>query len=322
MELLTQSQTITDPAEWDGSLFGTQMELVQLAGHGFSCSQTVTHLRDEVKLLRLTVNQPITARSRPLSLRYVATSFDRPHEGHYAGVPIKSNQLLIFPPGFDFDASVKDSEFRVSTIFAPPEPLRRYYRTLIGQEVEEMDSLAIAHPPSELLEWLATWPNLVSADIVESLDPSQRTNLQESLRDEALTLLVNSLQTSAKKASADVAPGLSKARQLIRIAEDYASGNPEDGLRMVDLCSVTEVSERTLQYAFKKCLGISPINYLKRLRLHRVRRQLKVADPKHATVSTIACQHGFWHFGDFSKAYKALFDESPSRTLKDASSKN
>ena len=179
-----------------------------------------------------------------------------------------------------------------------------------------MDSLAIAHPSPESMQWLTAWPDLVATKPMDSLEPQQRIDIQESLRDEALTLLVNALQSAAKTPVPQEALRLSKARQLIRLAEDYANGNPEDGLRIVDLCSVTGVSERTLQYAFQECLGISPINYLKRLRLHRARRQLKIADPKRTTVSAIACQTGFWHFGEFSKAYKALFNESPSMTLK------
>ncbi|TWU60813.1 transcriptional regulator EutR [Rubripirellula tenax] len=316
MKPLTHSETITDPAEWDGSIFGTQLELVQLAGPGFVSTQTVTELRDGVKLLRLTVNQPITVRSRPLSKRYAVTSFDRTHEGHFAGVPINENQLLIFPPDFDFDASIKDSGFRCSTIFAPPKPLRRYYKTLVGEEIEEFHSTLIANPPPDSVEWLAAWPSLVDDKITESLETQQRIDFQESLRDEALNLLVCALQTAAKPEFSEEMPRLSKARQLIRIAEDYANGNPEHGLRMVDLCNATGVSERTLQYAFQTCLGISPINYLKRMRLQRARRQLKVSNSKQTTVAAIACQMGFWHFGEFSKAYKAQFDESPSTTLR------
>lgn len=41
---------------------------------------------------------------------------------------------------------------------------------------------------------------------------------------------------------------LSKARELIRQVEDYSYENTDRSLRMVDLCRLTEVSERTLQY--------------------------------------------------------------------------
>jgi transcriptional regulator GlxA family with amidase domain len=34
-------------------------------------------------------------------------------------------------------------------------------------------------------------------------------------------------------------------------------------------------------------------------------------------VSAIALDWGFWHFGEFSRAYKACFGEAPSQTLRD-----
>lgn len=315
MELLTQEQTITDPAEWDGSLFGSQLELVQLAGGEFCSRQTVTDLCG-VQILRLMVNQPITVRSRPLTLRYVATSFDHAHAGHYAGAAIENAQLLIMPPAFDFDACVSDTGFHCSSIFVKPDQLRSYYRTLVGEDIRETSSLTIAWPDSTAIQWLADWPRIVSANSIGSLTQHQRHNMQEALRDAALTLLVEALRSSTTYETAGDAPRLTKARSLVRLAEDFANSNPENGVRMVDLCNAAGVSERTLQYAFQACLGISPINYLKRLRLHRARRLLKLADPKHDTVSSIASECGFWHFSEFAQAYKAQFDESPSETLR------
>ncbi len=315
MDLHTINQTITDPADWDGSLFGTQMELVQLSGSEFRSSQKVTQL-DGVQLLRLTVNQPATVRSRPLSLRYVATIFDNSHEGHYAGAPMESGKLLILPPAFDFDACVKDTAFNCSAVFAVPEQVESYYRTLTGRDIRQVKSVVCVSPDSDALRWLSVWPELVEPAKLGELSIEQRSNIQESLRDSALTMIVSALESADPSDAIDSKSKLAKARQLVRIAEDYANSSPNIGVRMVDLCRETEVSERTLQYAFQSCLGISPINYLKRHRLHRVRRTLKAAEPAKTTVSAIACQFGFFHFGEFSQAYKAQFDESPSQTLK------
>jgi transcriptional regulator GlxA family with amidase domain len=151
----------------------------------------------------------------------------------------------------------------------------------------------------------------------------QRASIQEALRDSALTLLTHALQSSPTEKmpgleTAGKESRLAKARSLVRLAEDFSNNRSNISIRMVDLCQVTEVSERTLQYAFKMCLGISPMNYLKRHRLHQVRHELKEADPAKSTVSAVASQFGFFHFGDFSKAYKAQFGESPSETLKRA----
>ena len=56
--------------------------------------------------------------------------------------------------------------------------------------------------------------------------------------------------------------------------------------------------------------------YLNRLRLHRVRAALLAAEPGSTLISTEALKWGFWHFGEFSRAYKQCFGESPSRTLR------
>jgi transcriptional regulator GlxA family with amidase domain len=62
-------------------------------------------------------------------------------------------------------------------------------------------------------------------------------------------------------------------------------------------------------------MGLSPITYLNRLRLHRVRAAVLAAEPGSTLISTEALKWGFWHFGEFSRAYKQCFGEAPSVTL-------
>jgi transcriptional regulator GlxA family with amidase domain len=87
-------------------------------------------------------------------------------------------------------------------------------------------------------------------------------------------------------------------------------------LYVTDLCTAAEVSERTLQYAFKEVMGMTPVAYLARVRLHRVRQALRATTPSATTVTREALRWGFWHFGDFSRAYKSCFGELPSATLR------
>jgi transcriptional regulator GlxA family with amidase domain len=104
--------------------------------------------------------------------------------------------------------------------------------------------------------------------------------------------------------------------RVVRIAEDYALSHTAERLQVTDLCEAAGVSERTLQYAFKEVMGMSPITYLTRLRLHQVRKSLRTATHASSTVTTEALRWGFWHFGDFSRAYKECFGELPSDTLR------
>jgi AraC-like DNA-binding protein len=106
---------------------------------------------------------------------------------------------------------------------------------------------------------------------------------------------------------------------IVKIAEEFALSQSDDHLYVSDLCKVAGVSERTLEYAFKAVMRLTPVTYLIRLRLHRVRRVLLAATQGSTTVSTEALNWGFWHFGEFSRAYRDCFGELPSETPCDES---
>jgi len=108
--------------------------------------------------------------------------------------------------------------------------------------------------------------------------------------------------------------------QIVRTCEDYTLSL--DGRRpyMSELCATVNVSERTVQNAFQDIMGMSPLTYLHRLRLHRARDELRKATSDATTVTDVAVNWGFWHFGEFSRAYKNCFGEVPSATLKENSS--
>ncbi len=84
---------------------------------------------------------------------------------------------------------------------------------------------------------------------------------------------------------------------------------------ITDICVELDVSERTLQYAFRRYVDMSPNTYLRVFRLNQVRSFLRISDPQATTVTKIAMKFGFLHLGRFSADYKKLFNEHPSTTL-------
>jgi transcriptional regulator GlxA family with amidase domain len=104
--------------------------------------------------------------------------------------------------------------------------------------------------------------------------------------------------------------------RVVKAAEDYAMAHADERIYVTDLCRAAAVSERALEYAFKEVMGLTPVAYLIRLRLHRARRALLATTQRSSTVSAVALDWGFWHFGDFSRSYRDCFGELPSDTLR------
>src|SRR5262249_50413201 len=84
---------------------------------------------------------------------------------------------------------------------------------------------------------------------------------------------------------------------------------------ILDLCAEVGVSERTLHYAFRGVVGLSPMAYFKAQRLNGLRRDLRLADPGGVSVAGAAGRGGFWHTGNLAADYQRLFGELPSETL-------
>ena len=81
---------------------------------------------------------------------------------------------------------------------------------------------------------------------------------------------------------------------------------------VTQLCQEMGVSRRTLQNAFLRVLDMSPLAYVKAVRLKQAREALKRS--QSVTEAATAC--GFWHFGHFAHDYQTLFGERPSDTLR------
>jgi AraC-like DNA-binding protein len=61
---------------------------------------------------------------------------------------------------------------------------------------------------------------------------------------------------------------------------------------------------------------MSPSRYVRLRQLNQVRAALRRADPATASIGAIANQYGITELGRFSVAYRTIFGESPSTTLR------
>jgi transcriptional regulator GlxA family with amidase domain len=103
---------------------------------------------------------------------------------------------------------------------------------------------------------------------------------------------------------------------LLRRAVAFIHDNADGDIGLADIAAAANVTPRSVQYMFRRHLGTTPLEYLRRVRLERAHRDLQKADPDHDTVTAIACRWKFTHPGRFSMQYKRVYGTAPSRTLR------
>jgi AraC-like DNA-binding protein len=111
-------------------------------------------------------------------------------------------------------------------------------------------------------------------------------------------------------------PYTSPKSYYVSRAEQYLRANTAQPISMDDLVTETGVSARSLFAGFRNTYGMSPMAYLKSLRLQNTHQELLAADPAQSRVTDVASRWGFLHFGNFAADYRKKFGENPSKTLR------
>lgn len=106
------------------------------------------------------------------------------------------------------------------------------------------------------------------------------------------------------------------APRAVRRAAEAMLAEPGRPFTVTDLAEVAGVSQRSLQLGFQRYLEMSPMTYLREVRLGRAHDELRYGDPADVTVATIAHRYGFLHPGRFAALYRRRYGESPSQTLR------
>jgi AraC-like DNA-binding protein len=102
----------------------------------------------------------------------------------------------------------------------------------------------------------------------------------------------------------------------VRAAVEFLHDNAHRPITPADAAAAVGLHTRSMQSAFHHHLDLSPTEYLRRIRLDRVRRDLLEHTPDTATVSDLARAWGFGNLGRFAAAYQDRFGEKPNETLR------
>lgn len=100
--------------------------------------------------------------------------------------------------------------------------------------------------------------------------------------------------------------------QAVRKAMDFMLAHLSEPLRLADIAVATRVSPRTLQLAFNREVGQSPMRWLRVQRLEHADRMLRSPHFDHRQITDIAHDSGFHHMSDFAARFHQHFGVRPS----------
>ncbi len=307
---------ITDPTAASAGIELLDLDAVQLQPLPLRVRRVIVRLGRSAVLYHST-NRRVRTRTSARKGLIAYVTFGPNSQGTVNGVPVGPGLMLA--AGTEAEAGfIAEPGYESATFLFPPDEIHAHletrrrkgeYRVPRGIETLQVDG--------EHARRLFAWGKRLTGTAARQ---PELFDERETDRIAAHVELVE-LLLAALGGAHDFEPSRSeRTRQaqtiIVKRAEDHALARIGDHLHVSDLCRVAAVSERTLEYAFKEVMGLTPVTYLIRVRLHRVRQALLAATQGSTTVSTEALNWGFWHFGEFSRAYKDCFGELPSDTLR------
>ena len=145
-----------------------------------------------------------------------------------------------------------------------------------------------------------------------SLDhPLVRSRVEQLLIDQLLLAQPHNFSEQLKTGYRPARP------PAVRRAIDIIRARAAEPLTVPMLAELANVSVRGLQQGFRDQLGITPLEYMREVRLTRARDDLLAVGPGDGrSVTEIAYRWGFAHLARFAGYYKHRYGESPSETLR------
>jgi AraC-like DNA-binding protein/anti-sigma regulatory factor (Ser/Thr protein kinase) len=219
--------------------------------------------------------------------------------------------------GAGTDTLIGSSRLDVEVVRLAPATVARVTAELTGLDLPAMPfdpSLPVS--PARAALWRSTVAHLrrdVLVDDEVMASPLSRATVLRTL----VAVLVETFPHPALAASLGVAGGRGRlAPRTVRRAVRFIEERAGDDIGLADIAVAAGIGARGLQLAFRRHADVTPLEYLRRVRLERAHRDLTDADPAEATVGAIANRWGFPHHGNFSALYLRTYGRSPSMTLR------
>jgi AraC-like DNA-binding protein len=237
-------------------------------------------------------------------------------QGRAQPAPATVTQAAVFQPVGDTTLDRWEADCRLLAVKIDRAELETRLAMMLDAPVRApirlSPSLDISSGPGRI--W-ARLVRLLAAEAAKDDGLAYHPLLAEQLRESLVSGLLLATNHQYRERLEQPRAGHTPPR-VVKQAMDAMHAHPEQPFTTAKLAEVAGVSERWLQQGFQRHTGMSPMAYLRHVRLTRVHDELRHCDPGQVTVAEVAYRWGFGHLGRFSANYQAAYGVSPSQTLR------
>lgn len=230
----------------------------------------------------------------------------------WGGVSAHPNELLTLGSGMSVHARTEGA-CHWGAIWFPTRDLARYSRALTGKSLYVPENMCRWRPASAAMRLLSDMHRDTMATARSCPQTFTVAAATHGLEQQFIHALIECL--SDGPVTDDIAMRRRRQQLIARLDELLTIETPAE-MSVPALCRALDVSDRFLRRCCHEQLGMSPTNYLRLRRLQSVHDVLGHGAPDVVQVSRTAQSHGFRNHARFVVAYRDLFGESPSATLR------
>jgi AraC-like DNA-binding protein len=304
--------SFTDPFQYQSSIRAADVELYPTAKGQFRAELTQINLH-QLWMQRFHEKLPQVYASKIKPGRQVIGFLTADHQPgmQHCGIELSPRDIVV--SNGDVMHHRTRGDCRYGAMSLATDDFDAACKAIIGHEVSGLPLKHLVRPEATLMSRLVKLHGMVDQLAKSTPEILALPEVARSLEQELIHLMVRCL---ADGEAFGMTAGGRRHDAIVARFEEFLEAHPDTPLYLTEICAAIGVGERTLRVACEEHLGMGPIRYLSLRRMHLVRRALLRADPSTATVTRLATDHGFWELGRFSVAYRALFDESPSESLR------
>ena len=229
----------------------------------------------------------------------------------HAGMEILPGDIVL--NNTDVAHQRSGADFRFGTVSLPLEDLAATAEITVGRGLPEKLHKITIRPASTLMNRLLNLHKSMGRLAHDAPDVLEVSEVRRALHSQLVHFVVKCLADGLA-----IEPSARSRRHnaIVERFEEFLEANSDRPLYLMEICAALGVAERTLRACCEEHLGMGPIRYLTLRRMHLVRRALQRSNSAQSTITGIVTDHGFWELGRFAVAYRALFGEPPSATLR------